>query len=952
MGRRASVAHVRRVGAGLLLYPSLVGSVTNPEDFPNLLAGTFTDGQQFSTGNTLPLVARPWGFNHWSMQTNDGKTSWWFRGDEHTFTWLRLTHQPSPWIGDWAWLLFGPQMGNLEQDPVMFIDPWGAKVKPYTIDAMLGPDNMRIRLSPTDHGAVLKVTFPEANTLAKRLCFRLPPPNKQGSSGSHAASSRESLWMEMTSTRAEGKLPPNFGLRVHAKVDVASLRAQGQASITPGGAPAAGSGAMRCFEFSPVETDVTVWIGTSLISMEQARLNLKREVEGRTFEDVELESRLVWRSLLNRLEVVDPGPLTERTLRRLTIFYSGLYRALTFPRRLDEVDANGKRVHYSPYDPQGRVFDGVLCTDNGFWDTFRTVYPLLALGYPAEAGEIVTGWLNAFKEGGWLPEWSSPGYRDSMVGTFADVIVADALLKDVPGVDPNVAWDAINKDSFTPGQQKGGGGKQHYHEYVTKGYLAFELGQDTVSSTLDYAFSDFAVSAAATKLGKGDLADRLRVRAINAREHMFDRHSGLMLPKSGSGNFRQTDPTKWGAGYVEGSAWQHSFPPFDLPGLAALHGSREALARKIRDLVESPGTFHPGSYGKVIHEMEEMRALGMGQYSHNNQPAHHILWLLLALDGGDPACSPSATSAPPGVFCPRLFGESAINDVVDRAYGLNFFAGDEDNGEMGAWYVLTALGLYDAAPGTNAGYTLGSPLFRRVDVHRSRSGAADPPAFSIRSAEAGREGVVHIQRVFLGEEDVGAPASGKTLGWMLPHAKLVSAPAGTVLRYVASGEEVKANGEAREETQHGDPDALRQQIQQLEHHVHELTQAASDHQVAHHAAALGAQATNVQASASAEVADNVISDAPKDLQPAPEEHAHRAFHFDRARQELEQDDSLHSTLTVGLVILVVVNVLGWLGCMLSRGRMVAKTYKASTSSPARDRATNGKKRTGKTHVSV
>lgn len=170
---------------------------------------------------------------------------------------------------------------------------------------------------------------------------------------------------------------------------------------------------------------------------------------------------------MKRVNVIDPGDTSEKATRYLTIFYTGLYRALTFPRRIDEIDENGKMVHYSPYDPHGGVFSGPLVTDNGFWDTYRTVYPLLSLLYPDHLGIITqgidlrvlisffkslnfffssAGWLNAFKEGGWLPTWASPGYRNCMVGTFADVVISDAIVKDVKGFDLRVAIEALKKD--------------------------------------------------------------------------------------------------------------------------------------------------------------------------------------------------------------------------------------------------------------------------------------------------------------------------------------------------------------------------------------------------------------------------------------------------------------------------------------------------------------------------
>merc|ERR1712032_731295 len=187
-----------------------------------------------------------------------------------------------------------------------------------------------------------------------------------------------------------------------------------------------------------------------------------------------------------------------------------------------------------------------------------------------------------------------------------------------------------------------------------------------------------------------------------------------MRPKN-NGMFKRDDPKQWGAGFTEGSAWHHSFPPFDLQGLAELHGSRSALAAKIKAMLSQPGTFKPGSYRRTIHEMEEMRALAFGQYGHSNQPVHHVLWLLLMLDDARPECNATlatAVGSEVAETCPRLVGERAISQTLQRAYGVDYFAGDEDNGEMGAWFVLAALGLFEVAPGTHQGYTLGSPLFR------------------------------------------------------------------------------------------------------------------------------------------------------------------------------------------------------------------------------------------------
>ena len=455
----------------------------------------------------------------------------------------------------------------------------------------------------------------------------------------------------------------------------------------------------------------------------------------RSFGDVKLESEDEWNALLSRAAVknthVDEStPTSAKEGADLVKFYTGLYRALTFPRRLDEPGERGP-VHYSPYATHGGVRDGTLVTDNGFWDTFRTVYPLLALLYPDHLGWIVDGWVTAFKEGGWLPKWASPGYRNSMVGTYGDVVVAEALVKAVGGFDEAAAWDALRKDAFEEAPQGGAVGKVGLRVYAQHGYIPSDSGvSDCVSRTLDFAHADWATANAAEVLGKAGDAAKLRDRARAAVTHLYDPQTGLMRPKGRNGAFSgRFSPTRWGDGYTEGSAWHHSFPPFDVDLLAGLHGGKDALAAKIVEMVDGvPSTFESGGYGQTIHEMREMRALAMGQYGHNNQPSHHVLWLLHLCGRAD-------------------LGNAYVRRVIDDAYGVDFYAGDEDNGEMGAWFVLAALGLFSVSPGSED-YVLGGPLFDRVTI----SGIPGAKPLDIYSHRSDRS-VTRVDEIFLAPAD-------------------------------------------------------------------------------------------------------------------------------------------------------------------------------------------------------
>ena len=244
------------------------------------------------------------------------------------------------------------------------------------------------------------------------------------------------------------------------------------------------------------------------------------------------------------------------------------------------------------------------------------------------------GWLNAYRAGGWLPKWASPGYRDSMVGTFADVVFSDAILKNISGFDYAVAWEALKKDAFQSSTDKkdtarGKFGLQHY---VEQGYVPIDVKVgEACSRTLDFAFADAASAQAALRLGHVEDAATLRVRSMRALTSLYNKREHLMGHRRKDGSFQEEPAETWGDCFTEGSAWHHSFPPFNITALADLYGGREALLQRLRELLATPAAFKTGSYKQEIHEMREMRQLGLGQYAHNNQPAHHLPYLFAML---------------------------------------------------------------------------------------------------------------------------------------------------------------------------------------------------------------------------------------------------------------------------------------------------------------------------------
>jgi predicted alpha-1,2-mannosidase len=462
---------------------------------------------------------------------------------------------------------------------------------------------------------------------------------------------------------------------------------------------------------------ITLRIGTSLISQDQANLNLKREVGLKSFDDLIAEARAEWHSRLSRAMLEDVGNYPAEQQESLkTVFYSTMYRASMFPRQISEVDANGNTVHWSPYDGKGNVYDGPLSTDSGFWDAYVAVYPYNTLVNRDILGsEMMAGWLNSYKEGGWIPKWACPGYAVSMVGTMQDVALSDAIVKNIPGFDRELAYEAIAKDAFQlPPQGVNGLGRVCLDSYLKYGYIPRGAPITTggecyeiIARSLNYMQSDWAIANAATVLGKTDDAALLYQRAKNFTL-LFEKETGFLRSRDESGAFTTPfDEFAWGDDYTEGGPWQYRFyAPHDPQGLSAMY---EATNRSVCDLLEQAMTmksiFHIGGYGGEIHEQTEMPVNVWGQYEHNNQPAHYMLYMFQATDPQ----GISGSCAAKGMYWLR----KAMTTLYKP--GMDMFPGDEDNGEMSSWFLLSSLGLYELAPGSDD-YTLGAPLFAKVVV--------------------------------------------------------------------------------------------------------------------------------------------------------------------------------------------------------------------------------------------
>lgn len=645
-----------------------------PVDLVNPLMGTDSTFA-YSHGNTYPAVALPWGMNFWTPQTGMNVSGWQYTYRGRMIRGFKETHQPSPWANDYGCFSLMPVTGTPGLDEAGRASAFRHATevaKPYYYKVHLDRYNVDAEITPTERAAVMRFTFPPT----ERAYIALDVFG----TGEVEFFPAEGKIIGYTAYKTGGA-PANFRNRFVIKFEPAFTRSGKKLGVSRG----------YCVRFDAEHgASVTARIGSSFISAEQAELNLEREVGVKSFDQVRDEARAAWDRGLSRIMVAG-GTMEQRVT-----FYSALYRMMLFPRRFYEVNAQGETAHYSPFD--GKVHPGYMFTDTGFWDTFRALFPFFTLMYPELDGEIMQGLLNAYREGGRLPSWSSPGYYDSMIGAHPASVLADAWIKGIRGFDDALAWEAMVKDAEVPEKRMRSMGRYGLENYNRLGCIPCDVGVDqSVSRSLEYAYDDFCLGRFALASGREKEAGKYLARALNYK-NLFDPSTGFMRGRKQDGTWRDPfDPFAWGGDFTEGSAWHYTWSVFQDPqGLIELMGGQGRFTKKLDSVFTAPSTAGFQNYGYKIHEITEMQAAGMGQYAHGNQPIQHAIYLY--------CCAGQPWKA-----------QARAREVMARLYNPypKGYCGDEDNGQTSAWYVFSALGFYPVCPGVPQ-YVLGSPLFERA----------------------------------------------------------------------------------------------------------------------------------------------------------------------------------------------------------------------------------------------
>lgn len=693
----------------------------------NPLMGTDSEFK-LSNGNTYPAIALPWGMNFWTPQTAPNGDGWTYAYDAYHIRGFKQTHQPSPWINDYGAFSLMPVTGSLkfrEKDRASWFSHKAEVARPHDYRVYLADYDVTAEIAPTERAAHFRFTFPQTDS-----AFIVLDAFNKGSMVQILPAQRRIVGYCRNNN---GGVPDNFRnyfvLEFDRDFDLSYTWSDSvlmKQKLTLEGDHV---GAVIGFKTGKGEL-VHVKVASSFISPEQAALNLQREIGNDGFEQTRSKAHAAWQKELSRIVVEDENMDNIRT------FYSCLYRVLLFPRKFYEIDPGGAIVHYSPYN--GKVLPGYLFTDNGFWDTFRAVFPFFTLMYPELNSQIMQGLVNTYQESGWLPEWASPGHRDCMIGSNSASLIADSYIKGIRGYDIGTLYEAILKNTGGKGPVNSVGrfGAEYYNEL---GYVPYDVGiNENAARTLEYAYADFTVWQLAKALKKPQAeVDLFKKRAQNYR-NLFDPSTNLMRGKNQDGAFQSPfSPFKWGDAFTEGNSWHYSWSVFqDVAGLIGLMGGRERFAAKLDSVFTLPPVYDESYYGFVIHEIREMQIMGMGQYAHGNQPIQHMTYLY------NYAGQPWKT-------------QQRVREVMQKLYtsAPDGYCGDEDNGQTSAWYVFSALGFYPVCPGTTQ-YVIGSPLFDKATVTLQNGNQ-----FEIRAGNNG-PGRVYIQSATLN----GQPFSRTWIG--------------------------------------------------------------------------------------------------------------------------------------------------------------------------------------------
>ncbi|WP_316779197.1 GH92 family glycosyl hydrolase [Pedobacter antarcticus] len=660
----------------------------NLVQYVNTLQGT-NSTHELTRGNTYPTTALPFGMNTWTPQTGKNGDGWKYQYHKKTIRGFQQAHQCSSWSRDYAVFSLMPVLDSLVVDEEK-------RATAFSHDQETGkPDYYQVKfanqlqteIAPTERGAHLRFSYPKG----KKSFLVLDGYTHLSGVQIDVANRTITGYVNNGEGFKEG-FRNFFVMRFDQPFKAYGTWENKQNTIQPGNLTAEGKGKGAYLEFK-TGLKVQVKVASSYISPEQAVRNLETESgNDKQLEDTRRKAAAVWNASLGKIEVEGGTKEDKET------FYSCFFRASLFSRKFYELDKDGKPYYFSPYD--GKVHEGYMYTDTGFWDTFRAQFPLNTIMHPEMHGRYMQGLISAWEQCGWLPSWSFPSEAGSMIGNHAISLLTDAWVKGIRTFDPQQALKAYLHEATNKGPWGPANGRDGWKDYYQLGYVPYPEVREATAKTLEYSYDDFCGYQLAEMTGQTFYSDIFKKTVYNYK-NVMDPKTKFMRGRDRQGKWNASfDPYEWGGPFTEGNAWHWQWSVFhDVQGLINLMGGEDAFNTRMDSVFTAPNTVNVGSYGGMIHEMTEMVMADMGQYAHGNQPIQHMPYLYTY--SGQPWKT-----------------QYQVRNIMSKLYNAteNGYPGDEDQGQTSSWYVLSALGFYSVTPGTDQ-YVLGSPAFKKITIN-------------------------------------------------------------------------------------------------------------------------------------------------------------------------------------------------------------------------------------------
>ena len=660
-------------------------------------------------GHTFPGAALPGGMVQLGPDTDIQGWDWCsgYHYSGSSVMGFSHLHRSGMGAGDWGDIMFMPTTGELKIVP-------GAKDKPgegyrsqfsHTEEAAsagyyavkLKDYGIKVELTVSERAGYHKYTFPKSE--ASHILIDM-----NHGIGDKCTSAQIKIInnTEIEGHRRSDGFVDNQNVYFFAKFSK-PFKASGtwdKKDIKPNSKEGSGTqiGAWVDYVTSENET-VEVKVGISYTSIAQARLNLEKEILLRNFDQVKESAKAKWNKALSRIEIeMDKTSDVKSVNQKMETFYTALYHSLLFPATFSDVDGKYMGLDDKVHSTNGFTYR----SDFSLWDTFRAEMPLLTLVEPSRSNDGVNTWIAQYLQGGWLPTPQQFGnsYTNDMIGDHPVVAILDAYKKGIKNFDLKKAYEAVRKNAMeTPPSNHRSEGRTGLQDYLKYGYIPYDKVRESVSRTLEYAFNDWCVAQLAKEAGKMDDYELFMKRALNYK-NVMDLTTGFARPKDSNGKWLDPfDPKFVGHGkdrhYTEANAWQYTlFVPHDVQGVINLSGGRPNFVARLDSLFTTSS--------EIKSSVPDITGL-IGQYAHGNEPGHHTVYLY------NYAGAPWKT-------------QDLARKVMDDLYttGPAGLCGNEDMGQMSAWYVLSSMGFYPVAPGQNI-YSIGSPLFSKVTIHLDKT---------------------------------------------------------------------------------------------------------------------------------------------------------------------------------------------------------------------------------------